>query len=60
MQRKIIEENTITLSNVLDLNFLDVSNVTDLSNLSEYLDVSPCPDNGWFCKIKLDTSKWKK
>ena len=60
MQRKIIEEHTITLSNVLDLNFLDVSNVTDLSNLSEYLDVSPCPDNGWFCKIKLDTSKWKK
>lgn len=55
-----VSGNTIILNNVLDLNFLDVSNVTDLSNLSEYLDVSPCPDNGWFCKIKLDTSKWKK
>ena len=55
-----VSGNTIILNNVLDLNFLDVTNVTDLSNLSEYLDVSPCPDNGWFCKIKLDTSKWKK
>ena len=55
-----VSGNTIILNKVLDLNFLDVTNVTDLSNLSEYLDVSPCPDNGWFCKIKLDTSKWKK
>jgi len=52
-----VSGNTIILNNVLDLNFLDVTNVTDLSNLSEYLDVSPFPDNGWFCKIKLDTSK---
>lgn len=55
-----ISGNTIILNSVLNLNFLDVTNVTDLSNLSEYLDVSPCPDNGWFCRIKLDTSKWKK
>lgn len=55
-----ISGNTIILNSVLNLNFLDITNVSDLSNLSEYLDVSPCPDNGWFCKIKLDTSKWKK
>lgn len=53
-----IVENTIVLNNVLDLNFLDVSNVTDLSNLFANFDISPRPEDGWFCKIKLDISKW--
>ncbi|WP_407456546.1 hypothetical protein [Fibrobacter sp.] len=50
--------NTVVLNNVLDLNFLDVSNVTDLSNLFANFDISPHPEDGWFCKIKLDISKW--
>lgn len=50
--------NTIVLDNVLDLNFIDVSSVTDLSDLFANFDVSPCPEKGWFCKIRLDISKW--
>ena len=53
-----IVENTVVLNNVLDLNFLDVSNVPDLNNLFANFDVSPHPEDGWFCKIKLDISKW--
>ena len=53
-----ISKNTIILNNVIDLNFLDVSNVTDLSYLFANFDVSPYPEKGWFCKIKLDISKW--
>ena len=53
-----IVENTIVLNNVLDLNFLDVSNVPDLNTLFANFDVSPHPEDGWFCKIKLDISKW--
>ena len=53
-----ISENTIILDNVFDLNFIDVSNVTDLSNLFANFDISPRPEDGWFCKIKLDISKW--
>ena len=50
--------NTIVLDNVLDLNFIDVSSVTDLSDLFANFDVSPCPEKGWFCKIRLDICKW--
>lgn len=53
-----ISENTIILNKVLDLNFIDVSNVPDLSNLFANFDISPCPEKGWFCKIELDISKW--
>lgn len=53
-----IVENMVVLNNVLDLNFLDVSNVLDLNNLFANFDVSPYPEDGWFCKIKLDISKW--
>ena len=53
-----ISDNTIILDNVFDLKFIDVSNVTDLSNLFANFDVSPHPEKGWFCKIELDISKW--
>ena len=53
-----ISNNTIILDNVFDLNFIDVSNVPNLSNLFANFDVSPHPEKGWFCKIKLDISKW--
>lgn len=53
-----IVENTVVLNNALDLNFLDVSNVPNLNNLFANFDVSPHPEDGWFCKIKLDISKW--
>jgi hypothetical protein len=53
-----ISGNTIILDNAFDLNFIDVSNVTDLSNLFANFDISPRPEDGWFCKIKLDISKW--
>jgi hypothetical protein len=57
---------TIFRNNVLDLNFLDVSNVTDLSNLFANIDVYPCTEDddtpsseeGGFCNIRLDISKW--
>ena len=55
-----ISKNTIILDKVLDLNFIDVSNVTDMSNLFANLDISPFPEKGWFCKIKLDISKWNR
>ncbi len=58
---------TIFKNNVLDLNFLDVSNVTDLSNLFTNFNVTPyhfddddthSSEDAKFCKIRLDISKW--
>ena len=43
----------------LDLNCFSISSeITDLSNLFADFDVSPCPERGWFCKIKLDVGRW--
>ncbi len=42
----------------LDLNFLDVSKVTDMSGLFKGFDVSPNPEEGWYCKIHIDISQW--
>ena len=53
-----ISENVIDLGVTIDLNFLDVSKVTDMSGLFKDFDVSPHPEKGWFCKIHLDISKW--
>ena len=53
-----IKDNVVDLGITLDLNFLDVSKVTDMSGLFKGFDVSPNPEEGWFCKIHLDTSGW--
>lgn len=53
-----INGNVVDLGVTLDLNFLDVSKVTDMSGLFKGFDVSPYPEEGWFCKIRLDISKW--
>ena len=53
-----IKENVVDLGVTIDLNFLDVSKVTDMSGLFKDFDVSPHPEKGWFCKIRLDISKW--
>ena len=53
-----MNENVVDLGVTVDLNFLDVSNVTDMSGLFKDFDVSPHPERGWFCKIRLDISKW--
>ena len=53
-----IKDNVVDLGITLDLNFLDVSKVTDMSGLFKGFDVSPNPEEGWFCKIHLDISGW--
>ena len=55
-----IRGNVIDLDETIDidLNFLDVSKVTDMSGLFKDFDVSPRPETGWFCKIRLNISKW--
>lgn len=54
-----VSGKTIALEIPLDLNCFSISSeVTDLSNLFADFDVSPCPEKGWFCKIKLDVSRW--
>ena len=53
-----IKENVVDLGVTIDLNFLDVSKVTDMSCLFKDFDISLHPENGWYCKIRLDISKW--
>ena len=53
-----INDNVVDLGVTIDLNFLDVSKVTDMSGLFKGFDVSPNPEEGWFCKIHLDISGW--
>ncbi len=53
-----ISGNVVDLGVTLDLNFLDVSRVTDMSGLFKGFDVSPYPEEGWHCKIRLDISRW--
>ena len=53
-----ISENVVDFGVTIDLNFLDVSKVTDMCGLFKDFDVSPHPEKGWFCKIHLDISKW--
>ncbi len=53
-----ISGNVVDLGMTLDLNFLDVSKVTDMSGLFSGFDVSPTPEKNWHYKIRLDISKW--
>ncbi len=53
-----INDNVIDFGVTIDLNFLDVSKVTDMSGLFKGFDVSPHPEEGWFCKIHIDISGW--
>lgn len=54
-----VEGNTVFLDRTLDLNFFSISSeITDLSNLFADFDISPHPEKGWFCKIKIDVSRW--
>ncbi len=53
-----INGNVVDLGVTIDLNFLDVSNVTDMSGLFKGFDVSPNPEAGWFCKVRLDIGRW--
>lgn len=53
-----INANVVDFGATINLNFLDVSNVTDMSGLFKDFDVSLHPEKGWFCKIGLDISEW--
>ena len=53
-----IEGNVVMLGLEIDLNFLDVSKVTDVSGLFRDFDISPTPEKNWHYKIRLDISKW--
>ncbi len=53
-----IDGNVVDLGIEIKLNFLDVSRVTDMSDIFKNFDASPCPEKGWHCKIRLDISKW--
>ncbi len=55
---KGIDGNVVDLGIEINLNFLDVSNVTDMSDIFKNFDVSPCPEKGWHCKVRLDISGW--
>ena len=53
-----IEGNVVMLGLEIDLNFLDVSKVTDMSGLFRDFDISPTPEKNWHYKIRLDISQW--
>ena len=53
-----IDGNVVDLGIKINLDFLDVSRVTDLSDIFKNFDASPCPEKGWHCKIRLDISRW--
>ncbi len=53
-----IKGNVVDLGITLDLNFLDVSKVTDMSGLFKDFDVSSTPEKNWHYKIHLDISQW--
>ena len=53
-----INGNVVDFGVTIDLNFWDVSKVTDMSGLFRGFDVSPAPEEGWYCKIRLDISEW--
>ncbi len=53
-----IEGNVVMLGLEIDLDFLDVSRVTDMSGLFKGFDVSPTPEKDWRYKIRLDISQW--
>ena len=53
-----IEGNLFQWNKTLDLNFLDVSRVTDMSGLFENVEVFACWKETYCCKIKLDISQW--
>ncbi len=53
-----IKDNVIDFGVTIDLNFLDVSKVTDMSGLFKDFDISPTPEKDWRYKIRLDISDW--
>lgn len=53
-----IDGNVVDLGIEIDLNFLDVSRVTDVSDLFKDFDVSPYPEKGWHCRIRLNIDGW--
>lgn len=53
-----IDGNVVDLGIEIDLNFLDVSRVTDVSDIFKNFDVSPYPEKGWHCKVRLNIDYW--
>lgn len=53
-----IDGNVIDLGIEINLNFLDVSQVTDMSDIFKNFDASPCPEKGWHCKVCLNIDYW--
>ena len=53
-----IEGDVVMLGLEIDLNFLDVSKVTDMSGLFKGFDISPTPEKDWHYKMLLDISQW--
>ncbi len=53
-----IDDNIVDLDIEINLNFLDVSNVTDMSDIFKNFDASPCPEKGWHCKVCLNIDYW--
>lgn len=53
-----IDGNVVDLGIEIKLNFLDVSRVTDMSDIFKNFDASPCPEKGWHCKVRLNIDYW--